>query len=171
MKDLSTLILENLVNEASQYKPKFKPQDWAKALKELNKDSAGNYSQLRGMEGLLEGRWGDSDYETADEWVEELYDDGEFDSKYEFKDIITDIANFFAENYEKSDADYGDSQDTIYYWKRDMTDCDFGVEEENWYKFYEYTGPSSMKKYAKEIAKVGDCSYMDDMDELAEWYD
>lgn len=168
MKDLQTLVSENLVNEASQYKPKFKPQDWAKALKELNKGAYGNYQQLGGMEYLTD-EW--SDYETSNDWVEELYDDGKFDPKHEFKDIITDIANFFVENYEQSSADYGDSQDTIYYWKRDMTDCDFGQEEENWYKFYEYVGPSSMKKYAKVIAKVGDCSYMDDMDELAEYYD
>lgn len=168
MKDLKTLVSESLVNEASQYKPKFKSQDWAKALKEMNKGAYGNYSQLKGMEYLAD-EWGD--YDTADDWVESLYDDGEFDPKHEFKDIITDIANFFAENYEQKSADYRDSQDAIYYWKRDMTDCDFGVEEENWYKFYEYTGPSSMKKYAKEIAKVGDCSYMDNMDELAEWYD
>lgn len=164
MKNLQTLLAESMISEASQYKPKFKPQDWAKALKELNKGVYGNYSQLSSMECIAD------DYDTADEWVEELYDDGKFDPKHEFKDIITDIANFFAENYEKNDADYGDEQEQIYYWKRDMTDCDFGVEEENWYKFYEYTGPSSMKKYAKEIAKVGDCSYMDDMNELAEWY-
>lgn len=168
MKNLKTLVSESLVNEASQYKPKFKPQDWTKALKELNKGAYGNYQQLGGMEYLAD-EW--DDYETADDWVEELYDDSKFDPDHKFKDIITDIANFFIENYEKKDADYRDSQDTIYYWKRDMTDCDFGQEEENWYKFYEYTGPSSMKKYAKEIAKVGDCSYMDDMDELAKNYD
>lgn len=168
MKSLQSMISESFVVEASQYKPKFKPADWVKALEELNKGAYGNYQQLGGMEYLAD-EWGD--YESADDWVEELYDDGKFDPKHKFKDIITDIANFFAENYKMKDADYSDSRDTIYYWKRDMTDCDFGQEEENWYKFYEYTGPSSMKKYAKEIAKVGDCSYLDDMDELAEWYD
>lgn len=164
MKDLQTLVSENLVNEASQYKPKFKPLDWAKALKELNKGAYGNYSQLGNMECVVD------DCETVDEWVEELYNDG-FDPNHEFKDIITDIANFFIENYEMDEAEYVDEQEQIYHWKRDMTDCDFGVEEENWYQFYKYVGPSSMKKYAKEIAKVGDCSYMDDMDELAEYYD
>lgn len=166
MKDLKTLVTESLINEVSQYKPKFKPQDWTKALKELNKGAYGNYSQLRDMESSLR----DDYYSTADEWVEEIYD-GDFDPNHEFKDIITDIANFFINNWEYSGFDYRDEQEEIYGCKSNMTDCDFGVEEENWYKFYEYTGPSSMKKYAKEIAKVGDCSYMDDMDELAEYYD
>lgn len=168
MKDLSTLLLENLVNEASQYKPKFKPQDWAKALKEINKGAYGNYSQLKGMEYLAD-EWGD--YETADDWVEELYDDGEFDPKHEYKDILSDVAEFFVTYYSEDSWDYGDSQESIYYAKRDMGKADFGVEEENWYKFFTYEGPKNLEKYGKEIAKVGDCSYMDDMDELAEWYD
>lgn len=156
MKDLQTLVAESLINEASRYKPKFKPQDWAKALKELNKGAQGNYSQLGNMEFSLQ----DDYYSTADEWIEELYNDGKFDPKHEFKDVITDIVNFFIDNWEYSGFDYRDEQEEIYICKSGMTDCDFGVEEENWYQFYEYTGPSSMKKYAKEIAKVGDCSFM-----------
>ena len=68
MKDLQTLVSENLINEASQYKPKFKPTDWAKALKELNKGAYSNYSQMRGLESSLR----DDYYSTADEWVEEI---------------------------------------------------------------------------------------------------
>lgn len=158
MKNITDFINENLLVEASKYKPKFKPADWAKALQELKKGSYSNYSQLRGMESSLR----DDYYSTADEWVEEIYD-SDFDPKHVFKDVITDIANFFIDNWEYSGFDYADEQEEIYNCKSTMTDCDFGVEEENWYKFYEYTGPSSMKKYAKEIAKVGDCSYMDNI--------
>lgn len=159
------MVNESFLTEASKYKPKFKPADWAKALKELSNDASANYSQLRGMEGVID-EWS---YETADEWVEELYGEGKFDPDHKFKDIISDIANFFADYYDESSADYGDDRLRIYRWKRDMSDCDFGVEAENWYRFYEYDGPSSMKKYAQEIAGFGDCSYMDDMGDMSEF--
>ena len=158
------MIEESLLTEASNYKPKFKTKDWEGALKELNKGAAGNYSQLKGLESVTDQYY----YETADQWVEEFYSGGDFDPDHKFKDIVSDIANFFAAYYSCRSYDYCDSRESIYYAKRDMEAEDFGVEMENWYNFYEYSGPSNLKKYAKMIAAAGDCSYMDDMDD-DEW--
>lgn len=104
---------------------------------------------MGGMESILR----DDYYSTAEEWVEKIYNKG-FDSNNEFKDVITDMANFFIDNWKYSGFDVKREQDDILNCKSIMTDCDFGVEMKTWYTFYEYTGPSSMKKYAKEIAKI-----------------
>lgn len=143
--------LTDFINEARKYKPKFNPQDWAKALEALNKGVHVNHSKMGGMESILR----DDYYSTAEEWIEKIYNKG-FDPNHDFKDIITDIANFFIDNWKYSgfNSKTKTEQDDILNCKSSMTDCDFGVEEKNWYTFYEYTGPSSMKKYAKEIAKV-----------------
>lgn len=148
MKNLNEYIKE-FINEARVYKPKFNPADWAKALKELNKGAKDNYSQVRGMESTLR----DDYYSTSEEWVEEIYNNG-FDPNHEFKDVITDIANFFIDNWRYYGFEYKNEQDDIDRYKSNMSNCDFGIEEKEWYTFYEYIGPSSMKKYAEEIAKV-----------------
>jgi hypothetical protein len=162
MKSLKDMLNESLVNEASKYQPTFKPADWSKALKELNKGAAGNYTQLRGMENLVD----DVDMEVS-EWIDELYD-GTFDKKETYKDILIEIATFFKSYYSTSSYDYADGAYDIYNAKQDMSPCDFGVEAENWYMLYEYIGPSKLKAYASKLADVGDCSYMDDMDEFEE---
>ena len=160
MKSLKDMLNESLVNEASKYQPTFKPADWSKALKELNKGAAGNYSQLQGMESLA----GNTKMEV-DEWISELYD-GKFDKKEAHKDVLIDIAFFLNSYYSSFLYDYADDAYEIYKTKMDKDDCDFGVECENWYKFYKYNGPSKFDAYAEELASVGDCSYMDmDMDD------
>ena len=158
MKNLKDMLNESLVNEANKYQPTFKPADWSKALKELNKGAAGNYSQLRGMENLVD----DVDMEVS-EWIDDLYD-GKFDKNETYKDILTDIASFFKSYYSTSSYDYADEAYDIYDAKKGKGSCDFGVEAENWYMLYEYNGPSNLKAYASELASVGDCSYMDDID-------
>ena len=164
MKTLKNFLSESIVNEERfKFKPSFSVREWTKALKELHKGSSGNYSQLRSMEQVLNVMF-DTPEEAVESWIEMLYDGG-FDPSHKFMEVVKDIANFLANNYSDDGYDYRDESATIWEIKNDKTDCDFGVEEENWYKFYEYNGPSNLTKYAKELAKFGDCSDMDPEDE------
>ena len=153
MKNLQEILKENLVAEAIEYKPLFKLTEWTKALKELSKGAKSNMSQLSEMEKLNEHY-----YETSDEWVDELYENG-FDPKNELREIIEDIAEFHFRYYNLTEYDYYRGfTEVIDSCKDNMSKGDYGIECENIYTFLEYIGPKGLEKYAELIAKYGDCS-------------
>ena len=155
-------INESLVNEAVD-----NSKEWDAVLKELSSQSDySNYSQLFGLEDL--GKYADDEALSVEleSWMSEYSDKiAKIEKKLkkiDVENILTEIAYFIANSYERSLMHYGDQRQEIaetkheYVFVKNATD--FGVEEEDYWIYYEYTGESQGKKYAAIIAKYADCS-------------
>lgn len=82
--------------------------------------------------------------------------------KIDVRNVLTEIAHFIANSYERSLMHYGDDRQEIAEIKHEYVfvnnATDFGVEEEDYWTYYEYTGDNKGKKYASIIAQYADCS-------------
>lgn len=164
-------INESLVVEAVD-----NSKEWDAVLKELSsqRDYA-NYTQLSGLENL--GEYADDDEALAVElesWMSE-YDNKIVKiekklKKIDVRNVLTEIAHFIANSYERSLMHYGDDRQEIAEIKHEYVfvnnATDFGVEEEDYWTYYEYTGDNKGKKYASIIAQYADCSEDYDPDDL-----
>ena len=163
MMNLKDFINENLVAEAAD-----NSKEWDAVLKELSsQNDYSNYSQLSGLEDL--GKYSDNDEELSVElesWMSE-YEDKVVKiekklKKIDVRNILTEIAYFIAKSYKRSLMHYGDERYEIastkheYVFVKNATD--FGVEEEDYWVYYKYTGDDKDKKYATIIARYADCS-------------
>ena len=156
-------INESLMNEAVD-----NSKEWDAVLKELSSQSDySNYSQLFGLEDL--GKYADDEEALSVElesWMSEYSDKiAKIEKKLkkvDVENILTEIAYFIANSYERSLMHYGDQRQEIaetkheYVFVKNATD--FGVEEEDYWTYFEYTGDNKGKKYAAIIAQYADCS-------------
>lgn len=173
--DLKDYISESLITEATD-----NSKEWDTVLKELSSQSDySNYSQLSGLENLGEYAGGDDEALSVEleSWFDEYNDKitkiEKKLKKIDVRDILTEIAHFIANSYEKSLMHYGDQRQEIAETKHEYifvnNAVDFGVEEEDYWTYYEYTGNSQGKKYAAIIAKYADCSEdYDDPDDFGD---
>ena len=161
--------IKDYINESIVTEAVDNSKEWDAVLKELTSQSDySNYSQLSGLENL--GEYADSDDEALsvelESWMSEHNDKitkiEKKLKKIDVRDILTEIAYFIANSYKKSLMHYGDQRQEIAETKHKYVfvnkAVDFGIEEEDYWTYYEYTGNSQGKKYATIIAKYADCS-------------
>lgn len=166
-------INESLVAEAVD-----NSKEWDAVLKELSsqRDYA-NYTQLSGLEDL--GKYPNDNDEALsvelESWMSEYNDKivkiEKKLKKIDVRNILTEIAYFIAKSYESSIMHYRDQSYEIASTKHEYVfinnATDFGVEEEDYWVYYKYTGDNKGKKYASIIAEYADCS--EDYDDPADF--
>lgn len=156
MKSLQQYLTESMVNES--YKARFKPADWENVLKQF-KPKFSNYSQLGGLENFAE----EGDVEG---WIDNMISKGMPDTP-ENRDVLTDIINWTADNYESKTFSWRDDAESIVDYVNDINNDTtmWGVSEEDYALIMipvkRLTGND--KKLGEVLAKYGNSGDLEDI--------
>ena len=172
MKDLVQFILEKSDPSTADF---YDPKDWEIVLRAIqNENGCGNYSQNWFDEYLEE-----DEVEGIDMWkadhpelytaaVKAIGDDAEanmiINQIFSFVRMFYKVDGHGSLSYKYEDEDIVDWKNKHIFKgkgknkKKDPKATDFGIEKEDYYEPWLYTGPANYKPWAQMIAKYSDCS-------------
>lgn len=159
---LTESLNESLINEA--YKPKFNPKDWENVLNGF-KPAYSNYSQLGGIETIVDDGGDDNDIEY---WINTMISGGVQDTP-ENREILSDIIHWACDNYDYILLGWRDDMESILNRINNPEPGSWGVSEEDYAAFMNpkkrLTGIN--KKYGEVLADKGNSG---DLEEIASQY-